>query len=87
MQVSSAGLTAVGAAFLQIFVYVTTVKSLGMMLVAMQDEFGSDTWVLGTIFAVVECVTDLLGKSLSKAYSPRLPRAQLSVYRVCSLCT
>ena len=64
MQVSSAGLTAVGAAFLQIFVYVTTVKSLGMMLVAMQDEFGSDTWVLGTIFAVVECVTDLLGKSL-----------------------
>ena len=56
------GALATVSVFLQFYVNATAVKSLGMMLVAMQDEFGSETWVLGTVFAVIECISDLLGE-------------------------
>ncbi|XP_022101844.1 monocarboxylate transporter 13-like [Acanthaster planci] len=54
------GILATLAGFLQFFVTAIIVKSLGILLVSMGGELRADTWVLGSVFALIECVSDVL---------------------------
>ncbi|XP_038061750.1 monocarboxylate transporter 12-like [Patiria miniata] len=56
----SPGILATIAGFLQFFVTTIIVKSLGILLVSMGGELRTDTWELGSIFALIECVSDVL---------------------------
>ncbi|XP_022102627.1 monocarboxylate transporter 12-like isoform X2 [Acanthaster planci] len=57
---STLGVLATIAVFLQFFLQAMIIKTLGILLVDMREEFEAATWEMGTIFEFVECVNDFL---------------------------
>ena len=56
----TAGVLATVAVFVMFFVNLMINKSLGMLLIAMREEFITQTWMLGSVFASILSVSDLL---------------------------
>ena len=67
------GILATVAVFGNFFIKVTFIKALGIQLNAMRDAFDTDTWVLGSIFALIECGSDLLCKKIFQISLKILP--------------
>ncbi|XP_038063997.1 monocarboxylate transporter 12-like [Patiria miniata] len=61
MERSKLGVFATIAVFIQYFINAMVVKSLGILLVSMMNEFEAETWVVGTVFSLVECGKDIFG--------------------------
>ncbi|XP_022089767.1 monocarboxylate transporter 9-like [Acanthaster planci] len=57
----SRSIAAATSVFVMYFLVSMTGKALGMLLVPLRDDFGVDTWVVGTVFALVDSVSDLTG--------------------------
>ena len=62
MRISTPGIFATAAVFIQYFMNAMVVKSMGILLESMMEEFEADTWVMGTIFSLVESGKDIFGK-------------------------
>ncbi|XP_022089234.1 monocarboxylate transporter 12-like [Acanthaster planci] len=54
------GVLATIASFVVYALHRTVMKALGVLLVAIRDDFETDTWVAGTVFSATDCVTDLM---------------------------
>ena len=62
------GWVIVGATFVVLLITYGNLKALGVLLLAMQNDFKSDVWIIGWIAVLYNSMSYLSGKKLTDFY-------------------